>query len=245
METVLGAEVTYLFNSGFAVKAEGRYLIFDYYNTVPFKKLPGLGGGVIAPRELKDENVTVFASHAHMDHFVPSIMGWTRHMSRVHYVLSEDIGVTAAARVTKVGPDEVHELDGMTIRTLRSTDEGVAFDVSAGGLRMYHAGDLNWWHWDGEPEEENRAMGEAYRSEIDKLRGITFDIAFVPVDPRLGKEYLWGLDYFMKTADAKVIFPMHFRNTYSMFDKLQKDPMAQAYKDRIVRISRRGEHFEV
>lgn len=31
-----------------------------------------------------------------------------------------------------------------------STDEGVAFLVTAEGRTVFHAGDLNWWHWEGE-----------------------------------------------------------------------------------------------
>ena len=43
---------------------------------------------------------------------------------------------------------------GAEIRTLRSTDEGVAFVVHYAGKTIYHAGDLNWWHWEGEPDEK-------------------------------------------------------------------------------------------
>jgi L-ascorbate metabolism protein UlaG (beta-lactamase superfamily) len=88
--------------------------------------------------------------------------------------------------------------------------------VSRPELKLYHAGDLNWWHWAGEPDNENEAMAAAYKAEIDKLRGETFDIAFVPVDPRLGKEYLWGLDYFMRRAAARAVFPMHLGNHYEI-----------------------------
>ena len=52
--------------------------------------------------------------------------------------------------------------------------------------RVYHAGDLNWWHWEGESEEWNRKMAEDYRAEIDTLAGERIDLAFLPVDGRLG-----------------------------------------------------------
>ncbi len=50
---------------------------------------------------------------------------------------------------------------GAEIRTLRSTDEGVAFVVHYAGKTIYHAGDLNWWHWKkGEPDEKiQRCVG--------------------------------------------------------------------------------------
>ena len=50
----------------------------------------------------------------------------------------------------------------------------------------------------------------------------------------------------MKNCGAKVIFPMHFRNAYSIFDtETLADPAAEGYRDRVVKITRRGERFEV
>jgi L-ascorbate metabolism protein UlaG (beta-lactamase superfamily) len=241
----LGAEVWYLFNSGFAIKTGGRMLLFDYYNFSPFKKYKGMDGGVVDPEELRGLDVTVFASHAHMDHFVPSILKWGRELKNLRYVLSYDIDSGQTPNVTTAYPNAEYRSDSIMIRTLKSTDEGVAFIAELDGLKIYHAGDLNWWHWAGEPDGDNRAMAEAYKAEIDKLKGETFDIAFVPVDPRLENEYLWGLDYFMKACDAKVIFPMHFRNAYSIFGRMMKDPATERYRDRVVSITRRGERFEV
>ena len=41
MDNKLGAEVWYLFNSGFAVKKGERFLIFDYFSLLPFRKAAG------------------------------------------------------------------------------------------------------------------------------------------------------------------------------------------------------------
>ncbi|SHI11098.1 L-ascorbate metabolism protein UlaG, beta-lactamase superfamily [Sporobacter termitidis DSM 10068] len=243
MSGKIGAEVWYLFHSGFAVKIGGRFLIFDYYNTTASGRLRGLEGGVVDPKELAGSRVTVFASHVHADHYVPSVLKWAREVPDIRYVLSFDIDASGAPGVVKAYPGQTYGVDGMTVRTLRSTDEGVAFIVEAEGIKIYHAGDLNWWHWEGEPDEENAAMGAAYKKEIDKLRGETFDLAFVPVDPRLGNEYLWGLDYFMKTVGATAVFPMHFGDDHSIFDRLDRDPAAKDYRNRLVRITRRGEKF--
>ncbi len=245
MNDKIGAEVVYLFNSGFTVKKDERLFIFDCYNFLPFRKNKGLDGGVINPEEINDLDVTVFSSHAHMDHFSPSILKWGRDIPKLRYVLSSDIDTGKTENVTKAYPNAAYDAGGVKVRTLKSTDEGVAFVVEADALKIYHAGDLNWWHWDGEPEHENQAMGDAYKAEIDKLKGEAFDIAFVPVDPRLENEYLWGLDYFMKNCDAKIIFPMHFRNSYSVFDRLVKDPATENYRGRIARITRRGQRFIV
>mgnify|MGYP000382206809 FL=1 len=54
------------------------------------------------------------------------------------------------------------ELGKVRIQTLKSTDAGVAFLVECEGRTIYHAGDLNWWHWEGEPDAYNEHMKMAY-----------------------------------------------------------------------------------
>ncbi len=247
MTDKLGVEVRYLFNSGFTVKTAARLLVFDYSPVERRKKPDADAGGLLTASELAPYDVTVFVSHRHGDHYTPEIFTWAHDVSRIQYVLSSDVRMppTPPEKRIVAEPDKMYEAPGMTIRTLRSTDEGVAFIVETDGLKIYHAGDLNWWHWAGEPDDENAAMAAAYKQQIDKLRDEVFDLAFVPVDLRLRREYLWGLDYFMSVADARVVVPMHFQNRHTVFDKLMKDPKTEKYRGRIVKISHRGEVFEL
>lgn len=86
-----------------------------------------------------------------------------------------------------MGPDEEASINlppAVHVRTMKSTDEGVAFLVECGGKRIYHAGDLNNWVWSGEPEADNLCMSENYRLELEKMKGNHVDVAFVPLDPR-------------------------------------------------------------
>ena len=53
-------------------------------------------------------------------------------------------------------------------------------------------------------------MTKAYREEIAKMHGRKADIAFLPLDPRLGEYFYLGIDDFVKEVDVKHIFPMHF-----------------------------------
>lgn len=243
MGDILKAEIWYLDHSGFAVKTSGHLFIFDYCNIKPGNSGRGLNAGIIEPEEIRENNVTFFASHAHGDHFIPDILKLDRSLPAPHYVLSHDIRKPAVRNLTIAFPNQEYELNGVRVRTLRSTDEGVAYIVEADGLKIYHAGDLNWWHWDGEPEEENRDMAERYKSQIDTLKGERFDLAFVPVDPRLSDAYLLGLDYFMSVTAANMIFPMHFWNKFDIFNSLYSDARTAVYRDRIIKISHRGEKF--
>lgn len=223
-------KVTYLGHSGFFLEVEDACFLFDYYK------------GEI-PEPDRGKKLFVFVSHGHYDHYRKEIFALRERYDQVRYLISSDIFVREAEDILSVKPNEETEVLGCRIRTLRSTDEGVAFLLKYGGRTIYHAGDLNWWHWEEETEEYNTAMRRAYQSEINKLQGEKIDLAFVPVDPRLGEQYCWGLDCFMKRTDTKRVFPMHFWDNYAVFDRLALEKCAQDYEDRIVRIEREGQNF--
>lgn len=113
----------------------------------------------------------------------------------------------------------------MVIRTLVSTDMGVAFYVETEEKRIYHAGDLNVWFWNDEPMEDNLASEKKCRGEMqflaDQLRsaadqengdsaGSLIDVAFVPLDPRLEEHAPRCIEAFMEILGAETVFPMHY-----------------------------------
>lgn len=225
-------KVTFLDHSGFLVEVQDAYFLFDYYKG----KLPQLDVA---------KKLYVFVSHSHYDHFRKDLFELKFDSQNIYYIISSDIVVTKCEcqDLIQMDPDEQKEVQGAKIRTLRSTDEGVAFLVEYKGKTIYHAGDLNWWHWEGEPEEYNLEMKHAYQTEINKLAGEQIDLAFIPVDPRLGEQYCWGLDYFMKHTETKVVFPMHFWEDYTIFDRLNQEACVQDYAERIMRMERSGQSF--
>lgn len=227
------AQITYIFHSSFVVETAEHILVFDYYRDAPGAERRVLD--MLASQLYKQ--VLVFASHGHGDHFAPSVFEWRKLQPNIHYVLSSDIrGAREAARSTVMSPSETSEIGTVRIETLQSTDLGVAYLVTCDGLTLFHAGDLNWWHWEGEPDADNRAMGESYKQQIDRLKGRRIDIAFIPVDPRLENHYSLGLSYFMRVAGANLVLPMHFAEDYTVFERLKVDlPPEQA--SRIVNIS--------
>ena len=227
-------KVTYLEHSGFVVEYEDYVLIFDYYRG----KLPKFD---------QDKHILVFASHIHPDHFNKRIFKWKKEYPDIRYILSDDIKAKKLSEeVIYLGAHQKIEIGNVQIETLQSTDEGVAFLVYLKDKVIYHAGDLNWWHWEGEDPKENKAMGQAYRTEIDQIKGLHIDVAFVPVDPRLEDQYYWGLDYYMRQTDTDVVFPMHmWWEDYSVYDRLLKEPAAEGYRDRVMRIEKTQQIFEI
>lgn len=226
-------KITYLEHSGYMAEAEGRILIFDYYKGV----LPKL------PEKAK---IYVFASHVHSDHFNKQIFEWQSRYTDIHYILSDDIKVDAPeGRCTFIGPCREITLDGMEIRTLQSTDEGVAFLVRVGEQVVYHAGDLNWWHWEEESAEYNEMMRRRFLQEMGKIEGEAIDIAFLPLDPRQEEQYAWGFDYFMRHTRTSCAFPMHFWGQYEICDRLMNDSLSEPYRERVMRVTKLQQVFEV
>lgn len=231
--------VTYLSHSGFLVEMDDACFLFDYYKG----EIPDID---------REKQLFVFVSHGHYDHYKKEIFRLAEREKETYYILPEEIKIPKEPKV-KLSEDRLiltvpggeYEAAGCKIRTLRSTDEGVAYLVSYRGKRIYHAGDLNWWHWEEEEEPFNRMMRRNYQREIDKLNHMEIDAAFVPVDPRLGEQYCWGLDYFMRQTRTKNVFPMHFWGEYEIFDRLDSEACTEAYRERMIRIEREGQIFDL
>jgi len=241
-------KIWYLYHSGFAVQTSGHFFVFDYWRDAP--KGAGLDRGVVDPAAIRDQNVVVFASHGHPDHFNRKVFEWKQTIPGVRFILSDDMRPYDGAFMT--GPGNKLDFPDFSVETLASNDEGVAFIVSADDLRIFHAGDLNWWHWEGEPDEDNDWMASSFKTEIDKLSkapdGSTLpavDLAFIPVDPRLEMQYAWAIDHLMRTTDVKYVVPMHFGNDTSIVARLLTDPVSQGYRDRILGFTKRGEMREI
>ena len=220
--------VTYIQHSGFSVDFADMMLVFDYWM-----------GEITIP---EDKPVYVFASHAHHDHFNEEIFKWERSGVDICYILSDDINADPAENRILLGPDEFCDLGNIQIKTLRSTDEGVAFFVSiqtsesAREVHIYHAGDLNWWHWEEEGTEYNQQMKEDYQNALRLMEGEHVDVAFVPVDPRLEDAYYWGIDWYMRHMDTERVYPMHMWEQYEIQDRLLHQPETAPYRDRIVKV---------
>ena len=237
----MNAKIWYLYHSGFAVQTAEHFLIFDYWKKSPQGK--GLESGVIDPAALNEHDVIVFASHAHGDHYNREILSWGRMIPKLRLILSDDIPKEPGALM--IGQGMQTSQNDFKLETLVSNDEGVAFVVDVDGLCIYHAGDLNWWHWEGEPDDYNEGMAASYKSQIALLRDKRIDLAFVPVDPRLEKQYAWGINHLMHTADVRHAIPMHFWDDGHIVDRLLRDEDSAGYREKIIKLVKRGASAEI
>lgn len=227
-------KITYIEHSSFLLESEEFYLLFDYFQ------------GQIPEMDAK-KRLYVFSSHAHHDHFSFEVFKKTACMKDLVYIFSKDIKkrfskscflknqVSEAVYESIFFLKEYQGYEDAYIRveTLKSTDEGLAFIVESHKESIYHAGDLNWWSWQGESLQDAKRREESYKKEIDKLKGYSFDIAFLPLDPRQEDRFYKGFDYFAKEVEAKMLVPMHMWGDFSVIDKLKKEESSRSYREKI------------
>ena len=94
---------------------------------------------------------------------------------------------------------------------------------------IYHAGDLNWWTWEGESAEEYAMMTKAFQDAVAYLKDYDIDIAFLPLDPRQEERFFLGFDYVMKNFSVKKAYPMHCWNDFSVVDRLCRKRRSSVY----------------
>lgn len=211
--------VTYIFHSCFLVETRRYYYLFDYEQG----DLPQMD--VTKP-------IFVLSSHGHDDHYNPEIFPKLAAggMQQIKAILSDDIDydIPENTDILFVAPEAECDLgQQQKLTTFRSTDLGVAFLIEDEEERIYHAGDLNDWVWDGESEDYNAQMTAKYRHQMDllaqKLDQRQIDAAFVVLDPRQEKDYDRGLCCFLEKVAAKKVYPMHYWEDPSVIDAFLKD----------------------
>lgn len=206
-------KIYYIYHSGFAIKTKNHFLIFDYYKEPIEKHETSQQSRVLSPENIRDmRNVFVFSSHSHEDHFNPSILEWEDYNGNIQYVFSKDIKTDKnKANYSFLEEGEEKLFSDIYVKAYGSTDIGISFLVKVDGLTIFHAGDLNWWHWKEDSLEEQALAESSFKDNIEKLQAEkSIDIAFFPVDPRLQESYYIGGEYFAKKIHPKLLIPMHF-----------------------------------
>lgn len=206
-------KLTYIYHSGFMIESSDCLIIMDYYKDsekVVQMKLDGYTG-----------KVYVLSSHSHHDHFNPEILKWERENPNINYIFSRDIQdvlTTAGHDITYLDKGGAYSDGCIEIKAFGSTDLGISFLMRFGGKTIFHAGDLNNWHWNEESTAEEIAEAEnAYLIELIELaKEVThLDLVMFPVDPRLGKDYMKGAQQFVDAIKTDIFAPMHFDEDYS------------------------------
>ena len=199
--------VTYYHHSGFSVAMDDVLLVFDYW-TGEHGELPE--DKRITVDFLKQfRQVYVFISHEHPDHLDPVVFTW-RNEAPVTYIVAADMPV--GTRGKRMAPGDSLTLSPeVSVKAFDSTDLGVSFLVDIQGVHVFHAGDLNFWHWREESTvKEIEEADDAFRQAVEPIAREKIDLAFFPVDARQGLMYDAGANYFIMCVKPRLLIPMHF-----------------------------------
>ena len=206
-------EIHHLYHSGCSIEIDNSLLVFDYYLDSANER--SIEQGVISAAKLKSKDqVYVFVSHSHQDHFNPVIFDWERYNSNTKYILSSDVPAKEKNNYYSLNKYEELRLDNLYLKSYGTTDQGVSFLVEIADFTIYHSGDLNWWHWKKFSPAERKQEEKEFKEELAKLAGKEIDIAFVPVDPRLEEHFYLAGEYFAQKIQPQLIVPIHFRDNY-------------------------------
>ena len=255
--------VTYIAHSAFLVEWDKFYTLFDYvYEEEYTGELPELDPA---------KPLLVFASHRHEDHFDAKVCRLRDKYPLTQFFFSRDVNLSERrrgwlnisdedyARITLLRSDEVYmtEVAGeeLVIRTIKSTDIGLAFLVRAEGKVIYHAGDCNWWHWTSEGKAYCDHMELMYKKAVEKIGQSVrnealdsgcaerIDVAMVPLDPRLQGGFDLGVTQLLKVVDVGCVFPMHLWEKYdTVRDFCRKHP---PLAPKMMPVTHKGQVFEV
>ena len=240
-------KLDYIYHSGFAIEAEGVTLIIDYYKDSSETER---NRGVVHDYLLqKPGKLYVLSTHFHPDHFNREILTWKEQRPDIIYIFSKDILKHRRATredATYINKGDVYEDPNIRIEAFGSTDVGISFLIDLQGIRLFHAGDLNNWHWSEEstPQEIRKAEGD-FLAEVKYLQQTapSVDVAMFPVDNRIGKDYMRGAEQFVERIKTTIFVPMHFSEEYKGGNAFRE--FAESKGCRFLSITRRGESFDI
>ncbi len=229
------AKIWYLGHSGWAIKTKNNLLIFDYWRGQYDFETPSLSNGMIDPDEIKNENVYVFCSHHHQDHWDPIVFDWN--LPNATYIFGHN--PAGYDGFTFMEPRQTKTFGDLEVTTIKATDAGVAFMVKVDGLTIYHAGD----HGNMDAEIDG-----PYEQELIYLhdKGFKPDIAFLPIsgcnfgNVELVKE---GVYYFMDKMKPGVLIPMHSGNNEQRYRQFADEAAEKGYKTDFFCAENRGDRF--
>lgn len=246
----MNLSATYIFHDCFVVRTPGVAVVFDFWRRLDgwSHGSPFVGSSPLTEAD-RGRKIYVLVSHFHKDHYNKEIFSWAADFGNITFVISRDVRRHARHILTPgslyAGPrpdsDSVKVLapgesfsDGtISVDAFSSTDIGNSYVITLDGFHVFHAGDLNAWLWKDEStpkevESERKAFLSCLRPIEEKYPRL--DLAFFPVDSRIGTDYQEGARLLLKRIHVERFIPMHFclGETEQQKERLRRDAFAVA-----------------
>ena len=220
--------LTYFYQSGFAIGVNKSLLVFSYYEN---KDIADESLYRLSTSELRAfESIYFFIPNICREHLEPAIFADEFKALPVKYIISSDVverhvantvhikNINAYVDSDKVIRAEVGDrlsFPEMQVEVCKSSGLGVSFFIRLPKLNIFHAGDLNNWHWcDEQDEAEAEKARLSFVEAVNSLPDEPIDLCMFPVDPKLGGQYQAGARAFMANKKIKVFVPMHWHDEY-------------------------------
>ncbi len=236
------ALIWYLGHAGWAVKTQHHFFIFDYvlgYQLREPSQNPSLSDGYIAPAEIKGQNVFVFVSHGHGDHFDPAIFEWEKSIENITYVFGWEAGKNPDHVYLKE-PRMKKAFDGLEVFTINHDFDGipeVAYLLKADDLVIYFSGDH------GSTGED---INPVFKDNIDYLsqQARDIDIAFISqFGSRTGGEVNNGDLYTISKLGPRVTLPMHQGRGERFYKKFAQEANQKGARAEFLCAEKAGDRF--
>lgn len=237
-------KLTYIYHSCYCIETDNYSIVIDYYkDTMEYD-------GYIHKNILSQQKkLYVLATHSHLDHFDGEILNWRYKVDDIQYIFSkevESLGIHKEKDIVFLDKLEEYIDQNLLIRAYGSTDIGGSFYIEADSKRIFHAGDLNNWHWNEEStSEEIKEAEDFYASELSILANDikVLDIAMFPIDPRLGKDFMKGAEQFVESIHVKMLAPLHFNENYKLAK--QFEPIAIKNNCKYFIVDKKGQSITI
>lgn len=235
------ARIWHAHHSGWLIETPRHLLIFDFIGDGGQDSVRRLVDRLLQASESDGRRVLVFVTHEHDDHYSSVIYKWQRRIPSITYVLGLHTRKAENRVMLEARADTV--VDGVRVRTIRSTDLGVGFFVDVDSMGVFHAGDHAQW------DASERA---AYEREIDWLvaSGVTVDLAFVPIATgwtcESSQDLEVGAAYALIKLRPAVAFPMHVRcpDRLHLYRAFAEHMKSYAGRGTLLYAERLGEGFD-
>lgn len=237
-------KLTYIYHSGFAIEDDDFTIIIDYYKD----SSENANDGVINNLLKNPGKLYVLSTHSHADHFNKEILKWQQKRADIIYILSKDIYDNQKAKDDAgiyMNKLDTYKDNILSVQAFGSTDLGVSYLIRMKDKTIFHAGDLNNWHWNEESNKEEIKQAESfYEAELNLLAGNVnhLNLAMFPIDIRLGKDYMKGAEQFIQKIKTDIFAPMHFRGGYKYAAAFA--PIAEANDTKCICWTHKGEHID-
>lgn len=243
--------ITYIYHSCCAIEFSKFSVIIDYYID-PLKE--GEEAGWVEKHLLQnDKPLYVLCTHSHSDHFNEEVLSWDAKKDNITYIFSKEVAETLKdnpllkdEKITYLDKFEEYKDKNIKVQAFGSTDEGGSFYMEHERKKIFHAGDLNNWHWNEEvPRDEAFVFENQYICELELLSEQVkkVDIAMFPLDPRLGKDFMRGGEQFVNKIKTKNFLPLHFGDNYELIQ--QFEPIANKAKTKLLKLEHKAQSFKL